>query len=223
MHIEVAEKAESLADPLAHERGVLADAAGERDRVQAAERRRRGGDRRGHAVDVDGEREALRIELAHVTRGAGESGEPRLVLEGVVELVDREPALPQEIDQGAWVDRARARRHRNALERREAHRRLDRAAVEDGSHGRTAAEVAHDQPGDPHLRRRPFDRQAVEPVAADAPLVPALGHGIAHRLLGHRRVKRRVEDRDVRDVGQRAPAPPRSPAGPARCGAARGA
>ena len=33
--------------------------------------------------------------------------------------------------------------------------------------------------------------------------MPPLGHGVARRLLGHRRVERRVEDRDVRHVGQR--------------------
>ena len=55
-----------------------------------------------------------------------------------------------------------------------------------------------------HLLGRPLHRQPVEPVAADAPLVaPARRQRVGRRLLRHRAVERRVEDRDVRDVRQR--------------------
>ena len=67
------------------------------------------------------------------------------MVEGVVELVDVEAVLPQQVDQRARVDRAGARVHRHALERGEAHRRVDRAAVADRRDRRAAAEVADDE------------------------------------------------------------------------------
>ena len=75
-----------------------------------------------------------------------ERGEPGLVLERVVELVGRQAALAQEVEERARVDRARAGGHRHALERAEAHRRVDRAAVEHGRDRAAAAEVADDEP-----------------------------------------------------------------------------
>ena len=55
--------------------------------------------------------------------------------------------------------------------------------------------------GDAHLLGRPLHREAVEAVAADAPLVaPARRQRVRRRLVGHRRVERRVEDGDVRHV-----------------------
>ena len=99
------------------------------------------------------------------------------------------------------VDRPGARRHRHALERAEAHRRVDRAPVAHGRHRAAAAEVADHEPPDAHLLGRPLHREPVEPVAADAPLVaPARRERVRRRLLGHRAVERRVEDGDVRHV-----------------------
>ena len=68
------------------------------------------------------------------------------MLERVVERVRREPVLAQHVDEGAGIDRAGAGRHRHALERAEAHRRVDRAPVEHGGDGAAAAEVADDEP-----------------------------------------------------------------------------
>ena len=68
-----------------------------------------------------------------------------------------------------------ARRHRDALERGEAHRRVHRAAAADGGHRATTAEVTDDQAqtwlGRPRARRpldAPLHGQSVETVAADA-------------------------------------------------------
>ena len=130
----------------------------EGDRVEAAERRRRRGDCGRDPVDVDGEGERALIEVAHVARGARQAGQTGLVLERVVELVDRQRALAQEIQQRAGVDRARAGRHRHALERREAHRRLHRASVE---HARS-----------PTSRRPGGRRPAAAPAPATRPIRP---------------------------------------------------
>ena len=57
------------------------------------------------------------------------------MLQLVVELVDRDPGT-QQVQDRARVDRAGARRHRHALERREAHARVDGTSVPHGGHRR---------------------------------------------------------------------------------------
>ena len=61
----------------------------------------------------------------------------------------------------------------------------------------------------------------MEAVAPHAPVAPASRHGVRRRLVGDRRVERRVEDRDVRDVRQRSLRLVDRRAAPARCAAAR--
>ena len=57
-----------------------------------------------------------------------------------------------------------------------------------------------------HLRGDPLDRDAVEAVPADAPVLPPPArHGVRRRLLGDRGVEGRVEDGDVGEVGKRLP------------------
>ena len=96
-----------------------------------------------------------------------------------VELVDRRALLAQQVQEQPGVERARARAHHHALERREAHRRVDAAAVADRGQRAARAEVAGDQP---QLVQRPPEQvrgalrgvlvvDAVEAVAAQ----PALG------------------------------------------------
>ena len=131
------------------------------------------------------------------------------------------PLLAQEVEERSRIDRAGARRHRYALERAEAHRRVDGASVAHRRHRAAAAEVADDELRHAHPLGAPLHGQAVESVAAHAPVAPPLRHGVRRRLVGDRRVERRVEDRDVRDVRQARAAPPRSRAMPARCAAAR--
>ena len=80
------------------------------------------------------------------------------------------------------IDAPGAGRHHQPLERREAHRRVDRAAVEDGGQRRAGAEVAGheaqavgraaEQLG--RAPRRVRVRQAVEPVAAQVPALAPL-------------------------------------------------
>ena len=89
------------------------------------------------------------------------------MLQRCIELVERD-AVAQEVEQCAGVDAAGAGSHRDALEWRESHRRIDGAAVAHRSDRAAAAEVADDEPGRGHLLGRPRDGQAVEAIAANA-------------------------------------------------------
>ena len=119
----------------------------------------------GDPVRVDREAERV-VEPA-------ERREPRLVLESGVEVVDAQAVLAEEVDERSRVDGARAGGHRHALERGEAHRRVDRAPVEHGGHRAAAAQVADDDPRGVELRDDRLHGDPVEPVAAHAPVAPA--------------------------------------------------
>ena len=87
-----AEEGEPLADRCAHRCRALADAGGEDERVQAAERRGHGGDGGGDAVHEDVEREPAGLacveDIAEVAARARERREPGLEVQRVVELVE---------------------------------------------------------------------------------------------------------------------------------------
>ena len=215
-----AEEAEALADARAHERRVLADARGEGERVEAVERHRHRADRGRDAIREDVEREAPPTSRMS-PRAAAERLHPGLEVQLVVERRRVDAALAQQVEERAGVDRAGARRHRHALERAEAHRRVDRAPVAHGRDRAAAAEVADDEPRHAHLLGAPLHRQAVEAVAADAPVAPALRH--ARTSPPRRESSRGRPCRRPRRAGRPAAraAPPRSRAAPARCAAAR--
>ncbi len=114
------------------------------------------------------------------------------MLEVVGDLVDG-PARPQDPDHRARVDRARPRRHHQSLEGSHTHRGECRSTAVDGRHGAATTEVGDDEPQAARgpiqeLRSppgRPFDREPVEPVAADAPFrQPLLRNGIPPCRLG---------------------------------------
>ncbi len=145
-----------------------------------------------------------REQLGDVARSC-EAAQAGFVLEPRLELVDRNP-VSEEMEQRTRVDAARPCPHRDAVERGEAHRRVDRASVEDRSDGATAAEVADDEAPHPNLLCRPGDRQAVEAEAPDAQRAPPLGQGVGRRPLRQRSMELGVEHRDVGEVRkQRAP------------------
>ena len=78
---------------------------------------------------VAGDRGALDLAQPGEPAEAEQAG---AVVERVVELVGRD-AGGEQVQQQPRVERARARRHRHAVQRREAHRRVDRAPVEHGA------------------------------------------------------------------------------------------
>ena len=149
---------------------------------------------------------------------------PGLRLERALDLLERRASRAQEMQDDLGVDRARARRHRHAFERAEAHRRVDRPAVAHGGHRAAAAEVADDEP-----RRRAPARPPTAPTArgtrsGGCPTRRASAPGSAYvdASSGIVRVERRVEDGDVRDVRAAPSSRRRSPRAPARCAAAPG-
>jgi len=119
----------------------------------------------------------------------------------------------QKPQQQPGVDAARPRRHDQPVERREAHRRVDRVAVPHGGQRGTAAKVAGDelqalerpteQLGGASCRRGM--REPVEAVPAQAPaLAPRLRQRVSMRCRGQRRVEGRVEAGDRRYVAEHA-------------------
>ena len=142
---------------------------------------------------------------------------------------DRPSARSMEDDPG--VDRPGAGAHHQALERRHAHRRVDRPTAIDRRHRAAAAEVRDDQRAG---RRRvapsssacpsdgPVDRQAVEPEAADAVLAGRHASGPGSGW-PPRAASRGTPCRRRRRAGR--PAAPRAPRGwsPPRAGLWSGA
>ena len=91
-----------------------------------------------------------------------------------------------DVQQSAWIHRARARRHRNALERREAHRSIDRASIANGRDRAATTEVADDE-APSSLCAEQFGRTLGgplngEPVKAVSPDPPVLAPGSRYRV-----------------------------------------
>jgi hypothetical protein len=129
--------------------------------------------------------------------------EARLLVQGVVELVGIQPAS-EEIEDRARVERPRTRDHRHALERGQAHRRVDRAAVLDRGHRAPASEVADDKTRRAHLLDDRLHCEPVEAVPDDAAFcAPMLRHGVQACLVRHRRMEVGVRHRDVGDFRKR--------------------
>src|SRR5438067_290599 len=124
-----AEKSKLLTDGCADGRRVLTDAGGEHERFEAAERRRHRAHGRRYAIGEDGESEARgggvrAFQLPQVSGQTGKAGAAGVRLAQAVERIERQVVL-QQVKECAWVDRAGPGRHRHALERGEAHRRVD--------------------------------------------------------------------------------------------------
>src|SRR5262249_18316258 len=112
------------------------------------------------------------LELLDPVGRAREPEQSRLVLQGVVELVDGAAAFTQKVQEGARIDRAGTRCHRDSLERREPHGRVDRPPVADGGDRATAAQVADDQAGGGYALGSPLHREPVKAETADSGVVP---------------------------------------------------
>ena len=111
------------------------------------------------------------------------------MVEERAEVVGRRALLAQQVEDQPGVERPRARAHDHALERREAHRGVDAAAVADRGERAARAEVAGDQP---QLVERPAEQvrgpvrrvlvvDAVEAVAAQPALEPLVRAGVGVR------------------------------------------
>src|SRR6478735_3632990 len=211
-----AEPLQAVGDGRAQGDAVLTDAGGEDEDVDAAEDREVGTDVVLEPVhdDVEGQtrigvtRGQPVLELAEVVDPAEPEHTGPLVEEGV-DLLEREPGLAAEVGVQTGVDVAGPGPHDEALQRRQAHRRLDRDAAADGRGGAAVAQVQDHlaqladgaveqvggRAGDPPVRR------AVEAVATDRVAFREItGQRICRRLRRQRREEGRVEDGDVRHV-----------------------
>ena len=123
------------------------------------------------------------------------------------------PSVLEQPEQQTWIDAPGACRHDEALDRREAHRRVDGATAVHGRERGAGAEVAADHP---QLLRGPAEelgraargvgvREAVEAEAAErVPLAPLARQGVRRRGVREVAVERRVEaghGRNVREHG----------------------
>ena len=205
--------ADASADPLADLGRVLADAGGEHERVDPAEDRGQRADLLRRAVDevVHGQaglRLAAAEQVAHVVADAGNPEQPGLLVEDVLDLLDREPELLEQIQHDAGVERARPGAHAQPVHGREAHRGVDALAVLQRAQAGAAAQVRDDDPpvGDlgRDLRQDRGDvlvGDAVEAVPLDAALAEFAGQ---RHQRGDRRVaavKAGVEAGHLRHVG----------------------
>ncbi len=139
------EEAEPVGGSAADGRGVLPDPAGEGQDVDAARRRGHRRDAGGQPVGVDVEGQGGvgiagvdgGLDFAHVA-GSGEREQPGAVLQRRRDLADGQVLVLRQPQHQPRVDGARAGRHDQPFERREAHRGVDAAAADDGGERRAA-------------------------------------------------------------------------------------
>ena len=179
-----AQRFQALERAGADDRVVLADARGERDDVDPAEHRVVGADVLAQPVQVDVERQRARPRRRRrpASCSSRKSFSPAQPLEAgaaveqVVDVVDATcPALRCRWMRTRGVDVARPGAHDQALQRGQAHRRLDRDAAADRRRRRAVAQVQHDLvevlgPAPEHSRDlagHVLVRRPVEPVPAD--------------------------------------------------------
>lgn len=192
---------------------MLTDTGGEHQGVEPAKRRRHARDGAAQTVDVDVEREggvgvAGRRpfdRFAHVG-GTRQSEQPGPLRQLRRQLVGRQSQPPLQIEEHSGVDVAGTGGHDKTLQRREAHRSVDRAAVAYGGQRDAGAQVAGDEAQSGHVASHELGnapervrvREAVEAVAPEAEAAgPFAGQGVGGRCQGDAGVKGRVEAGDL--------------------------
>src|SRR5580700_9705153 len=142
--------------------------------------------------DVIGQTRALVTLLdsfqnfAHVAGESGNTQEAGFAVQDFIDLIGRTALVPNQIDQNAGIDVARARSHHDAFQRSESHAGVYALAVRDRGNGRAVAKMADDEPrrirsnvqqlgGAP---RGVLHADAVESIAPDSALEPGIRTGI---------------------------------------------
>ena len=148
--------------------------------------------------------------VAHVGRDARHAEHAAFAVEDGVHLVETDALATHDVGDNGRIDGAGTRTHHQALERREAHRRVDGLAVVHGRDGSAVAQMTGDEAEVPEraseqvrgLLGRVAVARAVRTIAANA-IVLVIAHGkwVHVRLGRHRRVKCGVEDGDLWCVG----------------------
>ena len=212
----VAENFEVVHRHLADKLAVLADTAGEHERVDARECH-------GDAADFAGEPVGERFEGnlcahmafacglrqgAHVVRKSGEAEQARFLVHELVEAVDIVTVLLADEEEDSRVEAAGAGTHDKALERGEAHGGINALAVQDGRAAGTVTEVGRDEADFFGLLAQNLGgfaghetvACAVGAVAADLVFfVELVGDAVEECLAGHGLVESGVEHGDLRE------------------------
>ena len=171
-----------MADPLPNRYGVLADAAGEHDGIESAQRARQRTQLPADAVNEQIHREFRSRFVgskqgAHVAGNAGDAEQARLLIEQLFDGTGIHLQLVHQIEDDPRVQVAAAGAHRQSVHGGEAHGAGHALAVVDRAHAGAVAQMQHHGAS----RRRAgvnlrqdggdvFIGQAVEAVAPHAPL-----------------------------------------------------
>ena len=141
-------------------------------------------------------------EVAHVVRDPGETLQAGAVVEEPGDLGGGHALFLDQVQDDPGVELARAGAHRQAVERREAHRALDAPARQHRAHRGAAAEVGDDDAPAGGLRRHLGQAvgdilvaEAVEAVAADALVVERARQRVAVGVRRRGRDGRRCRSR----------------------------
>ena len=212
------EKRKLRADVLAQRRAIFSNAAGEDNRIHAAQHRQHRADLARQAMRVDVVRQTRPFDrlcpdrfqnLAHVAGEAGNAQQSGLPVQDFIDLIGGIALTPDQIHQNAGIDGARARAHHDAFERRESHAGVHALAVRNRGDGRAVSEMADDQPR--RIRgnlqqlgsapRGVLNADAVESVAPDSLIEPLVRPGINVRGGPERGMKSSVKDRHLRHAG----------------------
>src|SRR5689334_13042277 len=103
-----------------------------------------------------------------------------MLIQDIVELLGAVTSVPNQVDQDARINRAAARAHHEAVERRKTHRGVDAFSAADRSQRRATSEMADDEFQRRRICSQHFGSAAgcvlmadsMEPVAPDALVEP---------------------------------------------------
>ncbi len=212
-----AEPRRRRADSFADLRRVLADACGEDEAVDSAERRRHRRDFLCRAIDEVVEcqargRLAAREQTAHVVADARDADQPGLLVENGLDVFHRQAESLEEIEDDARVECAWPRSHAETVQRREAECAVDALSVFQRTQACAAAKVSDDDPPGGNLgrdrwqhRRDVLVRKPVESVALDARIPDLTWQRNELGYLGLATMKAGIEAHDLRHSGQTLP------------------
>ena len=212
------EETQAAEHQAADHRAVLADAAGEHQRIEPFQRHHHPGDGlrqpvHEHLQGQPGPLIPVRrrgLDGAHVVTRARQAGQPAVVVQRPGQVLDGQAGPVREVAEDPRINVAGSGSHDQPLQRGQPHRGVHRPAV---PHRRRAAPVAQVSGHQAQLARRPAQQGgcppgdepvagAVEPVPPHpVPRVPVLGHRVAERGRRHRLVECGVEHGDLRQAG----------------------
>src|SRR5262245_16162723 len=191
---------------------VLANAGGEHEGIEPAERSREHPGVESDAIDEVVDREGrgrigTRFEIPHVVADAGKALEAALAIEQVLHGLRVHPPFREQVEQDPRIDLSRPRAHRYAVEGGEPHRALDTAAVQQSAHRCAAAEMSDDHAtlrqgrGDlAQSSRNVFVGEPVKPVPPDPLGMEAFGDRVAVRDGAVAAMEGGVEAGDLRQL-----------------------